>query len=176
MFILSPIDLNTMAHRPCNSLFLAATLPSLLSLLVSGLSINPLIPREGAHVGLASSAELARRAPSSSKKVIVQMFEWNWDSIAQECTNFLGPQGYGYVQGNLSFSSLPVEGAVDNTFSLCLCSEPALGAHPGFAVVDFVPTCVIHSHLEARQSEPVPKVRLSPSLSLLSLPFTKNDP
>jgi hypothetical protein len=51
--------------------------------------------------------------------VIVQMFQWNWDSIAevnptvsyamhvqmlyssmitQECTQFLGPAGYGFVQ------------------------------------------------------------------------------
>jgi hypothetical protein len=27
------------------------------------------------------------------------MFEWNWDSVAAECTTFLGPAGYGYVQG-----------------------------------------------------------------------------
>ncbi|KAG9049938.1 hypothetical protein FS837_008524 [Tulasnella sp. UAMH 9824] len=26
------------------------------------------------------------------------MFQWNWDSIAAECTQFLGPAGYGYVQ------------------------------------------------------------------------------
>ncbi|KAL5632943.1 hypothetical protein ACGC1H_003438 [Rhizoctonia solani] len=26
------------------------------------------------------------------------MFEWSWDSIAAECTNFIGPAGYGYVQ------------------------------------------------------------------------------
>ncbi|KAJ3501538.1 hypothetical protein NLJ89_g9292 [Agrocybe chaxingu] len=41
---------------------------------------------------------LRSRAPSGSKSVIVQMFEWNWDSIASECTNFLGPAGYGFVQ------------------------------------------------------------------------------
>jgi hypothetical protein len=29
--------------------------------------------------------------------VIVQMFEWNWDSIAAECTSFLGPAGV-YIQ------------------------------------------------------------------------------
>ncbi|SFS67923.1 alpha-amylase [Saccharopolyspora flava] len=29
---------------------------------------------------------------------IVQMFQWNWDSIAGECTSFLGPKGYGAVQ------------------------------------------------------------------------------
>ncbi|PVG03687.1 glycoside hydrolase [Serendipita vermifera] len=33
-----------------------------------------------------------------TKSVIAQMFEWSWDSIAQECTDFLGPAGYGYVQ------------------------------------------------------------------------------
>ncbi|KAG8830401.1 hypothetical protein FRC17_004927 [Serendipita sp. 399] len=26
------------------------------------------------------------------------MFQWSWDSIAAECTNFIGPAGYGYVQ------------------------------------------------------------------------------
>ncbi|KIO30302.1 glycoside hydrolase family 13 protein [Tulasnella calospora MUT 4182] len=26
------------------------------------------------------------------------MFQWNWDSIAAECTQFIGPAGYGYVQ------------------------------------------------------------------------------
>ncbi|KAI0034829.1 glycoside hydrolase [Vararia minispora EC-137] len=44
-------------------------------------------------------APLEPRAPSGSKTVIVQMFEWTWDSIAAECTTFLGPAGsarYGY--------------------------------------------------------------------------------
>lgn len=27
------------------------------------------------------------------------MFEWNWASVASECTTFLGPAGYGFVQG-----------------------------------------------------------------------------
>jgi hypothetical protein len=31
--------------------------------------------------------------------VIAQMFEWDWDSVAAECTDFLGPAGYGFVQG-----------------------------------------------------------------------------
>ncbi|PIL31197.1 hypothetical protein GSI_05895 [Ganoderma sinense ZZ0214-1] len=41
---------------------------------------------------------LAGRAPSTEKSVIVQMFEWTWDSVAAECTNFIGPAGYGFVQ------------------------------------------------------------------------------
>ncbi|KAF5365431.1 hypothetical protein D9758_010853 [Tetrapyrgos nigripes] len=41
---------------------------------------------------------LEARAPSGSKTVIIQMFEWTWDSIAAECTNFIGSAGYGFVQ------------------------------------------------------------------------------
>jgi len=58
------------------------------------------------HLVLSSSSspslrhDLSTRAPSGSKNVIVQMFEWNWDSIAAECTNFLGPAGYGFVQAS----------------------------------------------------------------------------
>ena len=47
----------------------------------------------------ALPAPLGACAPSSDKKVIIQIFEWNWDSIAQECTDFIGPAGYGFVQG-----------------------------------------------------------------------------
>ncbi|KAG8691135.1 hypothetical protein FRC11_006555, partial [Ceratobasidium sp. 423] len=32
------------------------------------------------------------------RDVIIQMFGWNWDSIATECTSFIGPAGYGFVQ------------------------------------------------------------------------------
>jgi alpha-amylase len=28
----------------------------------------------------------------------VQMFEWSWNELATECTQFLGPQGYGGIQ------------------------------------------------------------------------------
>lgn len=34
----------------------------------------------------------------SPKTVQVQLFEWNWDSVADECQKFLGPAGYGFVQ------------------------------------------------------------------------------
>lgn len=30
--------------------------------------------------------------------VVVQLFQWNWPSIAAECTERIGPAGYGYVQ------------------------------------------------------------------------------
>nr|BAV60949.1 alpha-amylase [Pholiota microspora] len=46
-----------------------------------------------------SHVTVGRRAPAgTTKNVIIQMFEWTWDSIAAECTNFIGPAGYGFVQ------------------------------------------------------------------------------
>ncbi|KDN35965.1 hypothetical protein RSAG8_11176, partial [Rhizoctonia solani AG-8 WAC10335] len=47
---------------------------------------------------VAAPTSIHSRAPSGSKTVIIQMFEWSWDSIAAECTNFIGPAGYGFVQ------------------------------------------------------------------------------
>lgn len=33
------------------------------------------------------------------KRVIVQLFQWSWESVGEECAQFIGPAGYGYVQG-----------------------------------------------------------------------------
>jgi alpha-amylase len=32
------------------------------------------------------------------REVMANLFEWNWDSVANECTTVLGPKGYGGVQ------------------------------------------------------------------------------
>ncbi|QRW07285.1 alpha-amylase [Ceratobasidium sp. AG-Ba] len=50
------------------------------------------------HISATPITRYHKRAPTTPKKVIAQMFEWTWDSIAAECTSFLGPAGYGYVQ------------------------------------------------------------------------------
>lgn len=47
------------------------------------------------------AVQTLRRAPSGNNTVIIQLFEWSWDSITSECTNFIGPAGYGFVQGKL---------------------------------------------------------------------------
>ncbi|KIY70325.1 carbohydrate-binding module family 20 protein [Cylindrobasidium torrendii FP15055 ss-10] len=47
---------------------------------------------------ILAAPAILERAPSAQNKVIIQMFEWTWDSIASECTDFIGPAGYGYVQ------------------------------------------------------------------------------
>ena len=40
----------------------------------------------------------AAAATAGDRAVIVQMFDWPWTDIASECTNVLGPDGYGAVQ------------------------------------------------------------------------------
>ena len=72
-----------------NTLSVFVTAAAILCPAVEGRHDNRLKLR---HIG---------RAPATSKSVIVEMFQWSWDSVAQECTNFLGPAGYGYVQGEL---------------------------------------------------------------------------
>lgn len=47
---------------------------------------------------LGLSAACASAAPMNPKQVSVQMFQWNWDDIATECTQWLGPKGFGAVQ------------------------------------------------------------------------------
>ena len=56
-------------------------------------------------VGLAAAvlppvpaAPPATAQPAAGGDVIVHLFQWRWDSVAQECVDFLGPQGYHAVQ------------------------------------------------------------------------------
>ncbi|WP_205614259.1 alpha-amylase [Streptomyces dangxiongensis] len=56
--------------------------------------------------GLALAAALmigmnpttAEASPPGTKDVTAVLFEWNFASVARECTTTLGPAGYGYVQ------------------------------------------------------------------------------
>lgn len=36
--------------------------------------------------------------PRDDKDVILNLFQWTWDSVAAECTTTVGPAGFGYVQ------------------------------------------------------------------------------
>jgi alpha-amylase len=40
----------------------------------------------------------APASPNARHDVIANLFEWNWVSVARECTTVLGPAGYGGVQ------------------------------------------------------------------------------
>jgi hypothetical protein len=56
-------------------------------------------------------ANLTACALTGQSDVIAQMFEWSWDSVAKECVHFLGPAGYGYVQGTpMDLPSFPASG------------------------------------------------------------------
>jgi alpha-amylase len=43
-------------------------------------------------------ARAAAASTAADPDVIVQMFDWPWTAIGTECTNVLGPDGYGAVQ------------------------------------------------------------------------------
>jgi alpha-amylase len=45
-----------------------------------------------------SAAAAAPASASRSGDVMANLFEWNWNSIGRECTDVLGPGGYGGVQ------------------------------------------------------------------------------
>lgn len=48
---------------------------------------------------LIPQAQAARKpGPKNSRTVMVQLFEWPWDSIATECEQVLGPAGFSAVQ------------------------------------------------------------------------------
>jgi alpha-amylase len=51
----------------------------------------------GAAVAVTAPAP-AQAAPPGEKDVTAVMFEWKFASVAQACTEQLGPAGYGYVQ------------------------------------------------------------------------------
>ncbi|KAM0749003.1 glycoside hydrolase [Meredithblackwellia eburnea MCA 4105] len=76
-------------------------LAALLTLAGLAVAIVPNARRDSkSWVARRSSSEntLEKRAPPKKVNTIVQLFEWNWDSIARECTQTLGPAGFGYAQ------------------------------------------------------------------------------
>lgn len=58
------------------------------------------LPVTSAVTAAASPAAKPQHAAASSadREVIANLWEWNWPSIARECTSVLGPKGYGGVQ------------------------------------------------------------------------------
>ncbi|MET0590008.1 MAG: hypothetical protein ABWZ77_02425, partial [Naasia sp.] len=51
-----------------------------------------------ASVVLPATATPASPGRSSATPVLANLFEWNWPSVAKECTTQLGPAGYAGVQ------------------------------------------------------------------------------
>ncbi|MGW1623112.1 alpha-amylase [Streptomyces sp. NPDC002172] len=51
-----------------------------------------------AACSVVMTPSVASASPPGTKDVTAVLFEWNYGSVARECTNTLGPAGYGYVQ------------------------------------------------------------------------------
>ena len=51
-----------------------------------------------AAAALVMSPTNAQASPPGTKDVTAVLFEWDFPSVAKECTTTLGPAGYGYVQ------------------------------------------------------------------------------
>ncbi len=59
------------------------------------------LPANRCASALAASLAVALCGPAHAlnpSDTSVQMFEWSWNDLATECTQFLGPQGYGGIQ------------------------------------------------------------------------------
>jgi 1,4-alpha-glucan branching enzyme len=55
------------------------------------------VSTDGQRASLPLCRSNSQTNPTPSA-VIVNLFEWSWNSVAAECTNFLGPAGYKIVQ------------------------------------------------------------------------------
>ncbi|GAA4919231.1 alpha-amylase [Nonomuraea thailandensis] len=61
---------------------------------------------------LLVSTGAAQAAPPGDRDVIANLWSWNWNSVARECADHLGPAGYGGVQVSPPQDSLTRGGAV----------------------------------------------------------------
>ena len=64
------------------------------ALLAASLLTGCTPPSDAARPTATSASPVA---PAAEPDVGVQLFQWTWDAIARECTDVLGPAGYGWV-------------------------------------------------------------------------------
>jgi alpha-amylase len=64
----------------------------------------------GLAVATAARQPSAGASPPPGKDVTANLFEWPWTAVAAECTNVLGPKGYGAVQVSPPEESVTVAG------------------------------------------------------------------
>ncbi|GAA2049668.1 alpha-amylase family protein [Nocardiopsis rhodophaea] len=79
----------------------AATAPTIIGaglLLAVTSSATPALPPTATTPAPDLAAASATIAPETQGSVIVHLFQWRWESVARECADVLGPNGYGAVQ------------------------------------------------------------------------------
>ena len=61
-------------------------------------SLTALSSATASNAAPSTAAADAAHSSAHAHDVIANLFEWNWASVARECTSVLGPKGYGGVQ------------------------------------------------------------------------------
>lgn len=83
------------ASRPVRRLRRPSAALALLALTLPVLTLTACSSGGSGSTAAAKAAQSARSAPRS---VVVELFEWRFADVARECTDVLGPDGYGAVQ------------------------------------------------------------------------------
>ncbi len=93
-----------------------STMGDRMSVRSSSLSALAVLAAIGLPLGGMAALERDRPAPPEQQvvqaagtgrsDVMANLFEWNWTSVAKECTNVLGPSGYAGVQVSQPADSL----------------------------------------------------------------------
>lgn len=68
------------------------------ALLGAGLLAVPSLADSQDAVPASAQTPVSGTLQEGAGDTIVHLFQWNWDSVATECADFLGPAGYGGVQ------------------------------------------------------------------------------
>jgi alpha-amylase len=74
--------------------------PAALAVLTAAVVVVSAACTTGVPASTAASTSAASGSaagPAGARDVGVQLFQWTWDAIAAECTDDLGPAGYGWV-------------------------------------------------------------------------------
>ncbi|MDA2813932.1 alpha-amylase family glycosyl hydrolase [Nocardiopsis sp. RSe5-2] len=82
-------------------LTLRRTLAAAAALLIGGALMAAFVLRSepgGAPAATPAAATAASAAAPDDGGPVVHLFQWRWESVAQECEDFLGPNGYAAVQ------------------------------------------------------------------------------
>ncbi|MFV0285122.1 MAG: carbohydrate-binding module family 20 domain-containing protein [Demequina sp.] len=57
-----------------------------------------LVPAASPATAATPQPDTTVSSPNGRGNAILNMFQWTWDSVASECTDVIGPEGFGYVQ------------------------------------------------------------------------------
>jgi alpha-amylase len=89
-------------RRPARSVVAGCAVASLA---LAGLAALP-----GTTASAAARQPAATAPKAGTHDVSANLFEWNWPSVAAECTNVLGPDGYGSVEVAPPQDSISISG------------------------------------------------------------------